>query len=83
MSGGFRHHLGEDLRSEPFRAARLWRYEFDPMTDLAVSRRHPSNKPTFGTHNPTIDRLIADLAEGRVEGLCGISNPYPPILREN
>ncbi|MBC8065900.1 MAG: hypothetical protein H7Y17_13790 [Chlorobia bacterium] len=82
LSGGFRHHLGENLRSEPFRAARLWRYEWDPITDLAISRRRPDSKPTFSLHNPTIDRLIADLAEGRVEGLCGIYNPYPPILRE-
>jgi hypothetical protein len=62
MSGGFKYHLGEKLNEEPFRAARLWRYCWDPLTDLAVSRRAPDKKPTYAAHNPTIDRLIAKLS---------------------
>ena len=69
LSGGFHHHLGKDLKNEPFRAARLWRYQWDPRTDLAVSRRAPEKPPTFATHNPTVDRLIAFLTEGLWPGL--------------
>jgi hypothetical protein len=56
LSGGFRHHLGEDLKQEPFRTARLWRYQWDAKTDLAISRRAPEKLPTFATHNRTVDR---------------------------
>ncbi|MBS1722994.1 MAG: hypothetical protein JSS66_08590 [Armatimonadetes bacterium] len=62
FSGGIRFHLGPELREEPFRAGRLWRYQWDPRTDLAVSRRAPHKLPTFARHNPTVDRLIALLA---------------------
>jgi hypothetical protein len=69
VSGGFYYHLGQDLKQEPFRAARLWRYEFDPRTDLAVSRRAPDKKPTYASHNPTVDRLIRLIAEHAWPGL--------------
>ncbi len=69
MSGGFHHHLGEMLDQEPFRVARLWRYSWDARTDLAISRRAPHKKPTFASHNPTIDQLIARLVAGEVQGL--------------
>lgn len=59
LSGGFHYHFGENLDQEPFRAARLWRYQWDPLTDLAISRRAPEKLPTFATHNPTIDRMIS------------------------
>lgn len=68
MSGGFFHHLGRDLKEEPFRTARLWRYAWDARTDLAVSRRAPDKMPTFAKHNPTVDRLIARLASGDMPG---------------
>lgn len=69
VSGGFYHHFGSELKDEPFRAARLWRYQFDPMTDLAVSRRAPEKKPTFASHNPTVDRIVALLSAGEWPGL--------------
>ncbi len=69
VSGGFRYHLGTALREEPFRTARLWRYEWDPQTDLAVSRRAPDRRPTYALHNPTVDRLIARIVSGTVPGL--------------
>jgi hypothetical protein len=78
LSGGFYFHLGEYLKEEPFRAARLWRYQFDKHTDLVVSRRPPCRKPTFARHNPTIDRLIVMFALrqwpglARPFGLCGL-----------
>lgn len=59
LSGGFQHHLGENLDQEPFRPARLWRYKWDPQTDLAISRRAPEKLPTYATHNSTIDRMIS------------------------
>ncbi len=69
FSGGFNFHLGNNLNQEPFRVARLWRYEWDARTDLAISRRSPEKKPTFASDNPTIDRLIAQIAEGKIPGL--------------
>jgi len=35
--------LGKGLDQEPFRAARLWRYQWDPKTDLAISV-YPASK---------------------------------------
>ncbi|MCW5943048.1 MAG: hypothetical protein KIS66_12510 [Fimbriimonadaceae bacterium] len=64
LSGGFRYHLGPELDREPFAIAALWRYRFDPTTDLAVSRRAPDKPPTFARHNPTVDRLIVRIASG-------------------
>ena len=59
---GIFHELGADLSQEPFRAARLWRYQFDPKTDLAVSPFKPDARFT-GAHNKTRDRLIAALSD--------------------
>lgn len=53
--------LGEDLRDEAFRAARLWRYEFDPKTDLVVSPFRPE-ADFIGVNNKVRDRLVACLA---------------------
>jgi len=58
---GFQHALGEDLTEEPFRAARLWRYSFDPRTDLAVSAV-PPDRSFHLNGNKVRDRLIAGLA---------------------
>lgn len=69
MSGGFKFHLGNDLTQEPFRVARLWRYQWDPRTDLAISRRAPDKLPTFANYNPTVDRIITLLAAGKLPGL--------------
>lgn len=69
LSGGFNHHLGENLDQEPFRAARLWRYKWDPQTDLAISRRAPEKLPTFANHNPTIDRMIQLIVSRQWPGL--------------
>ncbi|MBA3724867.1 MAG: hypothetical protein H0W86_00070 [Armatimonadetes bacterium] len=66
LSGGFHYHLGPKLDHEPFRAARLWRYRWDALVDLAISRRAPDKLPTFASHNPTIDRLIVKLASGEL-----------------
>lgn len=76
FSGGFYHHLGPKLTEEPFRAARLWRYEWDAKTDLAISRRAPEKKPTFASHNPTVDRAIALIARGEWPGL---SSPFDSL----
>lgn len=54
--------LGPDLRQEPFRAARLWRYEFDPASDLVVSPFRPSAS-FVGVNNKVRDRLIACLSD--------------------
>lgn len=54
--------LGDDLNEEPFRAARLWRYQFDPLTDLAVSAHKP-HTPYAREANKLRDRLVASLAD--------------------
>jgi len=69
LSGGFYYHLGKDLKDEIFRAARLWRYQFDPKTDLVVSRRAPDKLPTYASHNPTVDRMIGLIATREWPGL--------------
>jgi DNA processing protein len=53
--------LGEDLKDEAFRAARLWRYQFDPATDLVVSPFRPE-ADFFGINNRVRDRLVACLS---------------------
>ena len=53
--------LGADLKDEAFRAARLWRYEFDPRTDLAVSPFRPDDR-FIGANNRIRDRLVASLS---------------------
>lgn len=53
--------LGEDLKDEPFRAARLWRYQFDPKTDLVVSSINP-DKDFHPNSNRVRDRLVASLS---------------------
>lgn len=73
FSGGFHHHLGPNLTEEPFRAARLWRYQWDRHTDLAVSRRAPEKVATFASNNPTIDRLIHKVA---CRDLPGLAPPF-------
>lgn len=62
FSGGFYHHLGHELNQEPFRTARLWRYEWDASCDLAISLRAPDKLPTCSKRNPTVDRLIESIA---------------------
>lgn len=69
FSGGFHHHLGSDLKEEPFKAARLWRYQFDAKTDLVISRRAPDKLPTFAQFNPTVDRLIERITARLVPGI--------------
>ena len=69
FSGGFHHHLGPELKEEPFRAARLWRYQFDARTDLVISRRAPEKLPTFAQFNPTVDRLIERITARLIPGI--------------
>ena len=53
--------LGDDLKNEAFRAARLWRYEFDPSTDMVVSAFRPE-ADFIGVNNQVRDRLVASLS---------------------
>lgn len=54
--------LGPDLTQEPFRSARLWRYQFDPQTDLALSFVLPG-RPYYPTANQRRDQLLVALAD--------------------
>lgn len=54
--------LGDTLRNEPFAAARLWRYEFDRQTDLAVTFINPI-RSYHRNSNRMRDRLVAGLAQ--------------------
>lgn len=53
--------LSDTLDSEPFRTARLWRYNFDPKMDLVVSESHPYGLAK-GRNQPR-DWLISALAD--------------------
>lgn len=61
LDRGLFDSLGPELKDEPFRAARLWRYQFDSKTDLAVSLAHPEKGYVAGA-NGRRDRLIAGLS---------------------
>lgn len=62
LDRGLFQALGENLSDEPFRAARLWRYKFDPTTDLAMSPCRPETG-FVGVNNQVRDRLIAGLSD--------------------
>jgi hypothetical protein len=78
FSGGFRYHLGEYLETEPFPVARLWRYEWDKNTDLAISIRSPPKLPSFAKHNGTIDKLIEKISMGEIPGLLFDKTVFAP-----
>ncbi len=54
--------LGDTLSEEPFAAARLWRYKFDPETDLALSPVRP-RAGFVRSFNKVRDHLVAGLSE--------------------
>lgn len=62
LDRGLFQALGENLREEPFRAARLWRYQFDPQSDLVVSPFRPE-AGFVGVNNQVRDRLVACLSD--------------------
>ena len=62
LDRGLFQALGETLRDEPFRAARLWRYQFDPSTDLVVSPFRPEAH-FVGVNNQVRDRLVACMSD--------------------
>lgn len=62
LDRGLFQALGENLSDEPFRAARLWRYKFDPTTDLAISPCRPETG-FVGLNNQVRDRMIAGLSD--------------------
>jgi predicted Rossmann fold nucleotide-binding protein DprA/Smf involved in DNA uptake len=62
LDRGLFQALGENLSEEPFRAARLWRYKFDPTTDLAISPCRPETG-FVGLNNQVRDKLIAALSD--------------------
>lgn len=61
LDRGFYAALGEDLRQEPFRTARLWRFQFDPGTDLVLSAV-PPRASYHRNANRLRDRLVGGLA---------------------
>jgi len=69
VRGGFYMHLGPDLSQEPFLMARLWRYEFDPGSDLIISRQCPTAPKSTRTYLASIDRLIRQVVAREVPGL--------------
>ncbi len=61
LDQGMKKVLGEDLKEEAFRAARLWRFQFDPSTDLVVATQPPDGT-YHGNSNKVRDRLVAGLS---------------------
>lgn len=60
--------LGSDLSEEPFRTARLWRYRFDPETDLVLSRNRP-----FDEYAPSNQKYRDELLVAMSDEVHGIS----------
>lgn len=61
LDQGMRKVLGPDLKEEAFRMARLWRFQFDPTTDLVVATQPPEG--TYHRNsNKVRDRLVAGLS---------------------
>lgn len=54
--------LGPDLTDEPFAEARLWRFQFDPKTDLVVTEHRPDDGFCRG-HNVRRDATVVALAD--------------------
>lgn len=62
LDRGFFETLGDDLMNEPFPQARLWRYKFDPLTDLVVSRFRPNDG--FVNGNAALrDEIVVGLSD--------------------
>ena len=61
LDRGLYEALGPELNDEPFRAARLWRFQFDATTDLVISPFRPDAK-FVGVNNKVRDRLIGSLS---------------------
>lgn len=61
LDRGFFAVLGPGLDQEPFAAARLWRFCFDPHTDLVVSAVAP-DKDFHRNGNQVRDRVVAGLS---------------------
>ncbi len=77
LGSGFYQHLGPNLEDELFKAARLWRYEFDPLTDLVISKYEPRDTKLSGKRYKGLDKLIRHIAEAGVgEILCGTIEFY-------
>ena len=66
LGSGFYNHLGPDLDEELFQAARLWRYEFDPLTDLVISKYEPLDTSLSGKRTRGTDNLIRRIASANV-----------------
>lgn len=62
LDSGLFQALGPELRDEPFAAARLWRFQFDPRTDLAVSAVAPGTS-YHRNSNRVRDRLVVSLSQ--------------------
>lgn len=60
LTRGFFQALGPELKSEPFRAARLWRFQFDPTVDLVISAVGPLST-SHRNANRERDALAASL----------------------
>jgi DNA processing protein len=61
LDQGMKKVLGADLKEEAFRIARLWRFQFDPTTDLVVATQPPDGA-YHGNSNKVRDRLVAGLS---------------------
>lgn len=72
--------LGDDLHQEPFAAARLWRHEFDPKTDFAITAIHP-HQPSHQGANRQRDRLVAALSRSLTYAWIGAGGNMEKLAR--
>lgn len=62
LDRGIFQAFGDGLDREPFPAARLWRYRFDPETDLVLSPFRPDD-PFIGVNNKIRDEIVVALSD--------------------
>jgi DNA processing protein len=65
LDRGLLEVFGDDLSREPVAAARIWRVQFDPYQDLALSPFRPRDK-WMGPYGRVRDRLVATLAKALI-----------------
>lgn len=63
LERGLFQAMGDDLERELFAAARLWRYRFDPMTDLVVSFGRP-DEGAAKSDPVRRDEVVVGLSQG-------------------
>lgn len=80
LSCGIRKALGKDLTNEPLLCCRLWRYQFDPQTDLVLSTR--TDDSGFLAFDECSSKLALAVADAFTDPLSDPSNDLQSQLTD-